>query len=240
MGSSPLLDGQDSEAFMQSPYCQQLLYACMTRLKTDRFLIKIDNSAKLFDVVYRKFLNAIDHTEYHPTLQEESPYDTRSKCSTIFSETGSYNTFGHSLTPTEELFLDKLLVALENMNSTLIHKFKRMKRYGILTWVLRWDVFSNSCSIRKIKQNLQILQDRNLLQDKQIKALANHLNLTMAHVNRHKTILYELDYKLMILNRTLQNVMVQLSYFTYEKNLIDNMQMRINHIYTATYPLRKI
>ena len=25
----------------------------------------------LFDVVYQKFLNAIDHTEYHPTLQNE-------------------------------------------------------------------------------------------------------------------------------------------------------------------------
>ena len=112
-------------------------------------------------------------------------FDTRNKCSTIFSETGTYNTFNCSLTPTEELFLNKLLVALENMNSTLIHKFKRMKRYGILTWVLRWGVFSNSRSIIKIKQNLQILQDQNLLQDKQIKVLANHLNLTMAHVNKH-------------------------------------------------------
>ena len=52
-----------------------------------------------------------------------------------------------------------------------------------------------------------------LLQDKQIKALVNHLNLTMAHVNRYETMLYELDSKLMILNRTLQSVMVQLSYF---------------------------
>ena len=86
---------------------------------------------------------------------------------------------------------------------------------------------------------MQILQDQNLLQDKQIKALANHLNLTMAHVNRHETMLYELDSKLMILNRTLQNVMIQLSYFRYENNLIDNMQMRINHIYTAIYALKE-
>ena len=75
------------------------------------------------------------------------------------------------------------------------------------------------------------------MQDNQIKALANHLNSTMAHVNRHKTMLYELDSKLMILNRTLQNVMVQLSYFRYENNLIDNMQMRI--IYTAIYALKE-
>ena len=51
-----------------------------------------------------------------------------------------------------------------------------MKRYSILTWVLGWGVFSNAHSINKIKQNLRILQDQNLLQDKQIKALADHLN----------------------------------------------------------------
>ena len=112
-----------------------------------------------------------------------------------------------------------------------------MKRYGILAWVLGWGVFSNAQSISKIKQNLQILQDQKLLQDKQINALADHLNLTMAHVN--ETMLYELDSKLLILNRTLQNVMVQLSYFLYENNLTDNMQIRINHIYTAIYALEE-
>ena len=61
----------------------------------------------------------------------------------------------------------------------------------------------------------------------------------MAHVNRHETMLYELDSKLMILNRTLQSVMVQLSYFQYENNLIDNMQMHINHLYTAIYVLKE-
>ena len=98
----------------------------------------------MFDVVYMKYLNAIGQIEYHPTLQDESPSSARGKHSTLFSETGSYNTFDHSLTPTEELFLNKLLVALENMNSTLTHKFRRMKRYGTLTWVLRWGVFSSA------------------------------------------------------------------------------------------------
>ena len=64
-GSSPLLDEQDLEAFMQSAYCQQLPYACVTRLRIDRFLMEIDCLDELFDVVYRKFLNAIDHIEYH-------------------------------------------------------------------------------------------------------------------------------------------------------------------------------
>ena len=61
----------------------------------------------------------------------------------------------------------------------------------------------------------------------------------MAHVNRHENLLYELDAKLMILNKTLQSVMVQLSYFHYETNLIDHMQLRINRIYTAVYALKE-
>ena len=144
MGSSPLLDEQDLEAFMQSAYCQRLPYACMTRLKIDRFLMETNYLDDLFGVVYRKFLNAIGHIKYHPTLQDEPSSETRSKRSVFFSETGSYNTFGYELSPIEELFLDKLLMALENMNSTITQNFKRMKRYSILTWVLGWGVFSNA------------------------------------------------------------------------------------------------
>ena len=180
----------------------------------------------------------MDHIDYHPTMQN-APTSNRSKRSVSFSKTGFYATYDHTLNLTEEIFLDKLLITLENMNSTLVDKFKRMKRYSILTWVLGWGIFSNSRSINKIKKNLRILQDQNLLQDKQIKALAGHLNLTMAHVNRHENMLYELDNKLMVLNKTLQSIMVQLSYFRYESNLIDHMQLCINRIYTAVYVLKE-
>ena len=110
---------------------------------TNTGLMEIDYFDELFDVIYRKFLNTIDHIEYQPTLQNKPSSETRGKRSILFSETGSYSTFSRSLMPTEELFLDKLLVALENMNSTLPHKCKRMKQYSILTWVFRWGVFSN-------------------------------------------------------------------------------------------------
>ena len=86
-GSSPLLDEQDLEVFMQSAYCQQLPYACMTRLKIDRFLMEIKYLDDLFNVVYQKFLNAIDHIEYHPTLQDKTTSKTRSKRSVFFSKT---------------------------------------------------------------------------------------------------------------------------------------------------------
>ena len=100
----------------------------MTRLKIDRFLMEIKYLSDLFNVVYWKFLNAIDHIEYHPTLQNEPSSGTNSKCSIFFSKTGFYNTFDHRLSPREELFLEKLLMALENMNLTITQKFRRLKR----------------------------------------------------------------------------------------------------------------
>ena len=82
-----------------------------------------------------------------------------------------------------------------------------MKRVGIFTWILGWDVYSNAKNIAKIKENIHALQEQNQLQDKQIKQLANYLNLTMHQVDRHSEMLYELDTKMTIMNKTIQQIM---------------------------------
>ena len=51
--------------------------------------------------------------------------------------------------------------------------------------------------------------------------------------------LYELDEKLLILNKTLQDIMVQISYYQYTTILVSHMQMRINRIYMAIYTLKE-
>ena len=61
--------------------------------------------------------------------------------------------------------------------------------------------------VAKIKENLHTLQKQNQLQDKQIKQLANYLNLTMHQVDKHSEMLYELDTKMTIMNKTIQQVM---------------------------------
>ena len=82
-----------------------------------------------------------------------------------------------------------------------------MKRVGIFTWVLGWGIFSNARNIAKIKDNIHALQKQNQLQDKQIKQLANYLNLTMHQVDRHREMLYELDTKMTIMDKTIQQIM---------------------------------
>ena len=68
-------------------------------------------------------------------------------------------------------------------------------------------VYSNAGNIAKIKDNIHALQKQNQLQDKQIKQLANYLNLTMHQVDRHSEMLYELDTKMTVMNKTIQQIM---------------------------------
>ena len=93
--------------------------------------------------------------------------------------------------------------SLYKINPSLHKNLSHMKRVGIFTWILRWGVFSNARSVSKIKDNLHTLQKQNQLQDKQIKQLANYLNLTMHQVNRQSGMLYEMDTKMFIINSTL-------------------------------------
>ena len=62
---------------------------------------------------------------------------------------------------------------------------KRVKRFGIMSWIMGWGVYSNWRQIKTIKRNIKKLYQQNLLQEKQIQDLAHHLNLTATRVQIH-------------------------------------------------------
>ena len=86
---------------------------------------------------------------------------------------------GHShahtqvLTPSEENFLDEFMKALYKINPSLHKSLTYMKRVGIFTWILGWEVYFNARSISKIKNNLHTLQEQNQMQDEQINVWKN-------------------------------------------------------------------
>ena len=57
-------------------------------------------------------------------------------------------------------------------------------------------------NIKKVKENIQVLQDQNILQEKQILELTHFLNLTMNQVREHRNILYDIDNRLLYINKT--------------------------------------
>ena len=160
--------------------CKFNPFACPSKLKIEQYRLEIQYIDKVFHATYRKFLTAIDHIDYHPSQVQNT---TRMKRSEEYAVYGYYLSYTRTLTPSEEIFLDKFLVALHKINPCLHWDLSRMKRFGILIWILGWGIFSNAQSITKIKENLHTLQKQNQLQDKQIKHLAKHLNLTMHQVS---------------------------------------------------------
>ena len=76
------------------------------------------------------------------------------------------------------------------------------------------------------------------MQDKQIKQLANYLNLTMHQVDRHNEMLYELDTKMTIMNKTIQQIMWNVDVMQYESNLMHFFQNKFYRVYTSLYALQ--
>ena len=159
--------------------------------------IEIQSVYKVFCTIYKKFLTAKDHIDYHPS-QQHNRNTTRVKRSDIYTIYGQYHSQTKKLTPSKDKLLDTFLKVLYKINPTLHNDLARMKRTCIFTWLFGWGIFSNARSISKIKDNLHMLQKQNQLQDKQIKQLAKYLNLTMHQVDKNSEMLYEMDTNVFI------------------------------------------
>ena len=102
---------------------------------------------------------------------------------------------------TEELqTLNYVVEKVEESYPTIKDKLKRIKRFGIMSWVLGWGVYSNYKQIETLKENVQTLYDQNLLQEQQIQDLAQYLNLTATRVQLHDKMLYNIQVRLNQLN----------------------------------------
>ena len=156
----------------------------------------------------------------------------------MYETYGYYNSLTKTLTPSEENFLNAFMEALSKINPSLHKNLSCMKRVGIFTWILGWGVYSNAKNIAKIKENLHILQEQNQLQDKQIKQLANFLNLTMHQVDWHSEMLYELDTKMTIINKTIQELMWNIDVIRYKTNLMHFFQNKLYRVYSSLYALQ--
>ena len=131
------------------------------------------------------------------------------------------------------------MITMQEINPFLHWDLTRMKRFGMHTWILGWGVFSNAQSIRNIKKNLHIIQRQNQLQEKQIKHLAKHLNLIMHQVSRHEEMLYEMDTKMFIMNKTIQDIMIGLSFLQYESDLLAYFQAKVLRLHSSLYALKE-
>ena len=182
---------------------------------------------KAFSSIQAKFYDAIDHLP--PSGDESQGREKRS----------TYELPPRTLTREEIVLVDTFMELLKPINPKLHHHLRRQKRFGIMTFLLGWGVYSNSRSIKKIKENVNLLRDQNVLQDKQIKTLASFLNLTMTKVNQHDNILYDLTMKFTYLNQSMRRLATILEVVQGNVGFLSQAVLRINRVNTAMHALKE-
>ena len=105
--------------YMASPRCKADPLSCTNQIKIDKIKQEIEYCEKIFDNVRMRFMNAIDHMDYHLSqaddqgIPEKQIPMKRMKRSIILAETGQYIPSTHTLNLADERFLELFLQALK-------------------------------------------------------------------------------------------------------------------------------
>ena len=143
--------------------------------------------------VKEKFLRAIDYVE-NINVGEPSTTD-----STPRHKRDSESPFDARMTPEETKYLIQLLTELAAWDPThnVTHREKRFIPLFASIGAAIGSI-ANAGQIKKIKENIAILQEATILQDQQIMELARYADLTAARVRLHDTQIYRLQYGLLV------------------------------------------
>ena len=79
---TPLSNKYSILKFLNSPACVHAPFACQSKMKLEQFCVEIEYIYKVFHAVFKKFLTAIDHIDYHPPKMQNT---TRVKGSDMYS-----------------------------------------------------------------------------------------------------------------------------------------------------------
>ena len=157
---------------------------------------------ELFNGIHEKYLKAIDHMEFHPTLGKEKK-GTSFKLHKHSAENRDAS-MAHQmkyLSPDDIEMLRQGNEIIQKRYLSVNNTKYQTKRFGLATWILGWGICSNACNIMSIKKNIQALYDQNILQEKQIIKLTHYLNITYGHVHANRLVINELNIKVTTLNK---------------------------------------
>ena len=92
----------------------------------------------------------------------------------------------------------------------------------------------NAGQIKKIKKNIAILQEATLLQDQQIRELARYANLTAARIRLHDTQIYRLQYKLLMVEDGIKEMIDVSNFQVYTSHHVSIAQTILSRLQTGT------
>ena len=114
----------------------------------------------------------------------------------------------------------------------------RTKRFGIMSWIMGWGVYSNWRQIKAIKKNIKKLYEQNLLQEQQIQDLAHYLNLTATRVQLHDKMLYNIQVRLARIDHSIRTIQDIVTFTWISNNLLLDANVVVNRLITGLIVLR--
>ena len=92
----------------------------------------------------------------------------------------------------------------------------------------------NAGQIKKIKKNIAILQEATLLQDQQIRELARYADLTAARIRAHDTQIYRRQYKLLVVEDGIKEMIDVSNFQFYTSYHVSIAQTILSRLQTGT------
>ena len=211
--------------------CRETTYDCGIKKQYMRIVFETNKLKQLFNKVHEKFLKAIDHMEFHPTLGKEK-------------KGTSYRLHRHSTKDREASMAHQMrylspddIEMLKQGNEIIQKRYlkvnntkHRTKRFGLATWILGWGIYKNACYIMTIKKNIQNLYDQNVLQQKQIIELTHYLNVTYGHVHTNRLVINELNIQVATLNKTMMAVIGEKKFIKFTVAALTDMRMTLTQL----------
>ena len=232
--SSNRREENKTNIFFTDGICTQSTYQCRIQNQFIQLRNEANKVHQIYLETYRKFLRAIDHMEFHPTLgrskTESSTRNRRQPLGKNQTETTSqYTSRRGGLTEEDILMLKQAdnLIKTKFLNQTTKHK--RIKRFGLAGWIMGWGL-GYFTSLRTIKDNIRTLQKQNQLQQNQIIELAHYLNITYAHVSTNRYAINDLQVQLAQVNQTLMNTMKAVQFLRYTVVVITDVRIILSKL----------
>ena len=177
---SPLVQlGQSEKHHFGTFACKQATYKCRIQNQYAQLRREAFKLNSMYRSIHEKFLRAIDHMEFHPTLgrpKEKPEVRLKRQTQRRSRQTQTLNQI-KKMTKEDVEMIEKIDEWL-SMQYRQTSSPRRDKRFGLATWVLGWGVYRTYDAIRHIKDNIRTLQEQNLLQQDQIIELRHYLNIT--------------------------------------------------------------
>ena len=182
----------------------------------------------MFSKVHEKFLKAMDHTEFHPTLGKENKGTSYRlhKCNAKDRKASIAHQMRY-LSPDDIEMLKQVNKIIQKRYLEVNNTKHQTKRFGLATWISGWGIYKNAHYIMTIKMNIQNLYDQNVLQEKQIIELTHYLNVTYGHVHTNRLVINELNIQVATLNKTMMAVIGETKFIKFTVATLTDIRMTL-------------